>query len=193
MQPQGICQEKAGQYPEKLLGLGLHAHVNRYLRSVVYSLSQMRLSFAVPLVCVLLVLPGYLHSQNSGSDDYSGVYSFLRDGEFIQITIEEKGAASGFISRFGDSESDRGAFLDQFFKSGKLEAKKLSFTTENVHGTWFTFDGAFDRGPGKTPNEEAFYVVRGTLTRFATGADKKTNSQVRQVEFRSFPRDAAPN
>jgi hypothetical protein len=153
----------------------------------------MRLSFVVPLACVLLVLPAYLHSQNSGSDDYSGMYSFLRDGEFIQITIEEKGAVSGFISRFGDSESDRGAFLDQFLKSGKLEAKKLTFTTENVHGTWFTFDGVFDRGPGKTPNEEAFYVVRGALTRFTTGADQKTNSQVRKVEFRSFPRDAAPN
>ncbi len=159
----------------------------------MYSLSEMRLSFVLPLACVLLVLPGHLRSQNSGSDDYSGMYSFLRDGEFIQITIEEKGAVSGFISRFGDSESDRGTFLDQFLKSGKLEAKKLSFTTENVHGSWFTFEGTFDRGPGKTPTEEGFYVVRGTLTRSSTGDGKKTNSQVRKVEFRSFPRDAAPN
>jgi hypothetical protein len=153
----------------------------------------MRLSFVVPLACVLVVFPGCLHSQNSGSDEYSGMYSFVRDGEFIQITSEVKGTVSGFISRFGDSESDRGAFLDQFFRSGKLEVKKLTFTTENVHGTWFTFDGTFDRGPGKTPNEEGFYLVRGTLTRFSTGADNKTNSQVRQVEFRSFPGDAAPN
>jgi hypothetical protein len=193
MQPHEICQEKARQQPGKANGWRLNAHHNRYRRAVVYSVSQMRLSFVVPLACVLVVFPGYLHSQNSGSDDYSGMYSFLRDGEFIQITIEEKGAVSGFISRFGDSESDRGAFLDQFFKSGKLEAKKLSFTTENVHGNWFTFEGTFDRGPGKTPNEEGFYVVRGTLTRFSTGDDKRTNSQVRKVEFRSFPRDAAPN
>src|SRR5258706_3815168 len=116
MQPQEICQEKAGQQPGKAADLRLQAHDNRYRSSIVYSLSQMRLSFVVPLACVLVVFPGYLHSQNSGSDEYSGMYSFVRDGEFIQITIEDKSAVSGFISRFGDSESDRGACLDQFFK-----------------------------------------------------------------------------
>ena len=126
------------------------------------------------------------------ADDYSGMYSFLKDGEFVQITIEGKGAVSGFISRFGDSDSDRGTFLNQFFKSGKSEGSKLGFTTENVHGVWFTFEGGFDRGPGKKPDEEAYYLLRGALTRFSTDADKKVTSQVTQVEFKSFPRDAAP-
>jgi|SRR5450755_679871 hypothetical protein len=126
------------------------------------------------------------------ADDYSGMYSFLKDGEFVQIGIEDKGAASGFISRFGDSDSDRGTFLNQFFKSGKSEGSKLSFTTESVHGVWFTFEGTFDRGSGKKPDEEAYYVLRGALTRFSTDAEKKVTSQVTQVEFKSFPRDAAP-
>ncbi len=120
------------------------------------------------------------------------MYSFLREGEFIQITIEERGKVSGFVSRFGDSETDRGTFLDQFFKSGKFDTNNLSFTTESVHGSWFTFDGVFERGPGKRPEDEAYYVLRGTLTRFTTDAEKKTTSQVRRVEFRSFPRDPAP-
>jgi hypothetical protein len=124
--------------------------------------------------------------------DYSGMYSFLKDGEFVQIGIEEKGAVSGYISRFGDSESDHGTFLNQFFKSGKSEGSKLTFTTESVHGVWFTFEGAFDRGPGKTPVEDAYYLLRGALTRFSTDTEKKVASQVTQVEFRSFPRDAAP-
>jgi hypothetical protein len=125
-------------------------------------------------------------------DDYSGMYSFLKDGEFVQITIEAKGPVSGFISRFGDSDSDRGTFLNQFFKSGKSEGSKLSFTTESVHGVWFTFEGGFDRGPGKKPDEEAYYLLRGALTRFSTDTEKKITSQVTQVEFKSFPRDAAP-
>ena len=54
-------------------------------------------------------------------DDYSGMYAFIRDGEFLQLTIEEAGRVTGFISRYGDLESDRGVFLDQFFKQGKLE------------------------------------------------------------------------
>jgi hypothetical protein len=125
-------------------------------------------------------------------DDYSGMYSFLKDGEFVQITIEDKGSVSGFISRFGDSDSDRGTFLNQFFKTGKCDGGKLSFTTESVHGVWFTLDGAFARGPGKKPDEEAYYVLRGALTRFSTDTEKKISSQITQIEFKSFPRDATP-
>ena len=127
------------------------------------------------------------------ADDYSGMYSFLKDGEFVQITIEDKGAVSGFVSRFGDSESDRGTFLNQFFKSGKSQGSRLSFNTENVHGVWFAFEGTFDRGPGKKPDEEAYYLLRGALTRFTTDTEKKITSQVTQVEFKSFPRDASPS
>jgi len=123
-------------------------------------------------------------------DDYSGMYSFLKDGEFVQITIEDKGAVSGFISRFGDSESDKGTFLNQFLKSGKSEGVKLSFTSQSVHGVWFTFEGTFGRGAGKKLDEEGYYLLRGVLTRFSTDADKKTISQVTQVELKSFPRDA---
>jgi hypothetical protein len=128
----------------------------------------------------------------ASADDYSGMYSFLKEGEFIQITIEDKRTLSGFISRLGDSAADKGSFLDQFLKSGKVDGEKVSFTTESVHGVWFTFDGSFGRGPGKKPEEEAYYVVRGTLTRFETDAQKKTSSQARQVEFKSFPIDAEP-
>ena len=55
---------------------------------------------------------------SSAPEDYSGMYSFVKDGEFIQITEEDKGAVSGFISRYGDSDADKGAFIDQFVKSG---------------------------------------------------------------------------
>ncbi len=50
--------------------------------------------------------------------DYSGMYTFLREGEFVQVTIEDAGRVTGFVSRYGDLESDRGAFLDHFFKQG---------------------------------------------------------------------------
>src|SRR5882672_8433569 len=66
--------------------------------------------------------------------NYSGMYAFLREGEFVQVTVEEEGRVTGFISRFGDSGSDSGEILDQFFKSGKLDGKGLTFTTNVVHG-----------------------------------------------------------
>jgi len=131
-------------------------------------------------------------SPAPSTPDYSGMYSFVNEGEFVQITLEENGKVSGFISRFGDSGADKGTFLDQFLKSGKSEGASLSFMTENVHGVWFSFDGAFSRGSGKTPDDEGYYLLQGKLTRFSVDADKKTTSQERQVKLTSFPRDAGP-
>ena len=122
------------------------------------------------------------------ANDYSGMYSFLQDGEFVQITIEDAGHVTGFVSRYGDQESDRGTFLDHFFKEGKLEGSKLSFTTQIVHGVAFQFNGVFERGAGKTPADEAYYLLKGTLIESTSDAGKKTSSKSREVTFRSFPK-----
>ena len=123
------------------------------------------------------------------ADDYSGMYSFLQDGEFVQLTVEDKGRVTGFISRYGDLESDRGEFLDLFFKEGKLEATSLSFTTQTVHGVWYEFKGTVERGPGKSPGDEAYYLLKGTLVQNTTDANKKTTAKSRDVDFKSFPKD----
>ncbi|MGA8490338.1 MAG: hypothetical protein WB711_07950 [Terriglobales bacterium] len=147
------------------------------------------------LSLLLLVSCSLLAAQNppqnpASAQDYSGMYSFLREGEFVQITVEDAGKVTGFVSRYGDSESDRGAFLDQFFKQGKLDGTKLTFTTDTVHGVWYDFQGTIARGEGKAPSDEAFYVVKGTLIEYHTNADKKVTSQSHDVQFKSFPREA---
>src|SRR3989449_11618559 len=126
------------------------------------------------------------------TDDYSGMYSFLQDGEFVQVTVEDEGRVTGFVSRYGDLESDRGAFLDQFFKQGKLDGKKLSFTTETVHGAWYEFKGTVERGEGKNGGGEAYYVLKGTVAEYSTDANKKTSSKSREVAFKSFLQDMSP-
>src|SRR3989440_12773548 len=123
------------------------------------------------------------------AEDYSGMYSFLQDGEFVQVTVEDQGRVTGFVSRYGDLESDRGAFLDQFFKQGKLDSNKLTFTTETVHGVWYEFKGTVERGAGKNLGDEAYYVLKGTLMQYSTDANKKTVAKSREVSFKSFPQD----
>jgi len=123
------------------------------------------------------------------ADDYSGMYSFLQDGEFVQLTVEDKGRVTGFISRYGNLESDRGEFLDLFFKEGKLEGTVLNFTTQTVHGVWYDFKGRVERGPGKSPGDEAYYLLKGTLIQNTTDANKKTTAKSRDVAFKSFPKD----
>jgi len=130
--------------------------------------------------------------DSKGSQAYSGMYTFLREGEFVQLTVEDNGSITGFISRFGDGESDKGAFLDQFFKSGKLQDNKLAFTTEIVHGVSFDFKGTIERGEGKNPGDEAYYVLKGTLTENASDVNKKMTSHSREVAFKMFPQEASP-
>lgn len=143
----------------------------------------------VIVLTVPAILPGW-QGAAPATPDYSGMYTFLREGEFVQVTVEDGRKVTGFVSRYGDLESDRGAFLDQFFKQGKLDGNQLAFTTETVHGVWYEFKGAVERGEGKNPGDEAYYVLKGTLTEYSTDTSKKTSAKSREVVFKAFPQDA---
>jgi len=130
-------------------------------------------------------------ANSTSAADYSGMYTFLREGEFVQITVEEQGKLRGFISRYGDLKSDRGAFLDQFIKQGSIDGQNLKFATDTVHGVWFDFQGTAARGPGKTVNDEGYYVLKGTLTQHSSDSNHKDEAKSRDVVFKSFPQDVS--
>jgi len=121
--------------------------------------------------------------DNSPAEDFSGMFSFLKEGEFVQITLDKDGI-SGYISRQGAQDSDRGVFLDQWFSKASAKGFEFSFATKPLHSLWFEFKGTFSRGPAKARTEDGYYVLRGTLTEFVTDAEKKTTSRAREVEFK---------
>jgi hypothetical protein len=49
-----------------------------------------------------------------------------------------------------------------------------------------------ERGEGKKSGDEAFYLLKGTLTESSTDANKKTSSRSREVTLKSFPQDVSP-
>jgi len=118
--------------------------------------------------------------------DPSGMYTFLKEGEFVQLTVEE-GKVSGFVSRFGDTESDKGEFIDQFFDKASLEGSHLSFKTKTVHALWFEFDGTISVAPGKKVGDEGYRVIRGKLTLHASDAKGNDQASEKTVELKSFP------
>jgi len=159
---------------------------SRFMRLLsIFGLSLMLFSLRIPVTAQTPAPP-----TEAEAPDYSGMYSFVKEGEFMQITLEDKGKVSGFISRYGDSDNNQGTFLDQFIKSGSSNGKQVSFSTESIHGVSYSFAGSFERGPGKKPQDEAYYILRGTLTRNLTSPDNKNTVEKREVEFRSFPRHA---
>ncbi len=149
------------------------------------------------LACAVLFLAAVAGAQSqpaqtSATDDFSGMYSFLQEGEFVQVDFLPEGKISGFVSRYGDLESDKGAFLDHFIKKGTWKGRELSFETAPVHGVWFTFKGKVDRGPAKTRADEGYYVIKGTLSQFSTDAMNKPSGRSREVTFKLFPQDEEP-
>lgn len=123
------------------------------------------------------------HEKTAPAEDISGMYSFLREGEFVQINMEENGV-SGYISRHGDLDSDRGAFLDQFFDKASIDGHDVFFNTKPLHGVTFEFKGQFERGPAKSKVQDGYYILHGTLTELITGGDNKTTSRSREVTFK---------
>lgn len=123
------------------------------------------------------------------SSNYSGMYSFLRDGEFVQITVEE-GHVIGFISRYAAPEGE-GGFVNHFFKSASIDSDRLAFNTETVNGVSFDFRGTIERGDGANRSDEGYYVIKGSLTETTSDKTKKTSSTTSEVAFKSFPKDIA--
>lgn len=129
----------------------------------------------------------------AAATNYSGMYSFLRDGEFVQLTVEDNGHVIGLVSRYSDPQNDDSGFVEQFFKSSKLDGNQLSFTTETVKGISFDFRGTIERGEGKNRPDEAYYVLSGSLVENTIDETKKTSSRSLQVVLKSFPQDVAPS
>ncbi len=125
--------------------------------------------------------------------DYSGMYSFLSDGEFVQLNVEDEGHVIGFISRYADPAAPDSGFIEQFFESGQLDGRQLTFTTKPVQGMTFDFRGTIERGEGKSRNNDGYYVLKGTLVEKTIDEAKKTSSRSREVALKSFPQDLAPS
>src|SRR5271157_4489963 len=130
------------------------------------------LALAASLLSAAIARPlhspaGQDNAKAKSVDDYSGTYTFLREGEFVQLTVED-GRLSGYVSRYGDSDSDKGQFIDQFFDKTTLDGKRLSFNTKTVHGVWYEFSGVISIPAGKKPGEEGYRVIRGKLIQHTT-------------------------
>jgi hypothetical protein len=136
---------------------------------------------------------GEKNPVSTPAEDFSGMYSFLKEGEFLQINVE-KSAVSGYISRMGETDSDNGVFLDQFFDKVQIQGRDVSFITKPLHNLWYDFKGKFERGPGKTKFDDGYYVLRGTLKEVTLDENKKPVAHSREVELKYLgqPDDSTP-
>jgi hypothetical protein len=144
-------------------------------------------------LCFLLLLAlmsfGHARQKASTPDNISGMYSFLQEGEFVQIDMEDGNRVTGFISRLGDTDSDKGAVLDHLFQEGDLKGNQIHFKTKALHGIWYEFFGKVEQDNSKMPAQEGFHVLKGKLFQYVDDGRDKPNGKSREVTLKSFPMD----
>src|SRR5262249_17257818 len=112
------------------------------------------------------------------------LYSFLHDGESIQLNIQN-GNLTGWVSSHGSFESDHDTLLDRFFKEANLQGNRIYFITKPVHGCWFEFSGRLDRGEARDHSRQAYFRMIGPLTEYITDPDGRGTARKRDAVFKS--------
>ena len=111
--------------------------------------------------------------------DASGEYALGAGGK-IDVELQPD-RLSGFITRLGERESDQGTPLTFFFATSHLAGQRMSFTTRQIHGVWFSFEGTIVRGTAANRGEPGYYLLQGSLIMH------DASSQTQQVRVVQLP------
>lgn len=103
-------------------------------------------------------LPAEASGSYALSPNPAEVIEIILNGDGDQVRLQ------GYLTRPGDGTSDRGASLTYFFASTTVSPSQLTFITRQVHGVWWSFTGAIERGSAQVSTEKGFYYLTGMLT-----------------------------
>lgn len=113
----------------------------------------------------------------------SGEYIIDEEGSVVEITIEHN-QLTGYITKLVEREST----LTFFFDQTTLGGRQIRFTTKQVHGMWYSFDGEIVRGQATSEAENGFYLLRGSLVLHSGALHSGSGSETTMVSYRSTPR-----
>ena len=105
-------------------------------------------------------------------------------GSVVQITIDD-GVLDGYISKLVE---DQTSSITYFFDRTTINGDRLTFTPKEIHGIWYSFDGAIVRGDADNKQQTGFYGLRGT---WVTHNDAQKTQSTSTVSLKSTPRGGA--
>src|SRR3954467_13984494 len=122
-----------------------------------------------------------------GEDGVSNSYAFIGEDEDLQLSAVPGHILLGYVNTHGVGETDRDLLLSMFFQKGTIDGDQLYFITKPVHGLRYEFKGKLSRGTAKSPAEEGYFQIVGTLTQHLADEEGKVVSHSREAMFRSMP------
>jgi hypothetical protein len=115
----------------------------------------------------------------------SGEYT-LGTNEIVEVDLQSD-RLSGFITRMGDRESDQGTPLTFFFATSRLSGQRMAFTTRQIHGVWFSFEGTIVRGTARSRDQQGYYLLEGQLVLHDAANQTQQARNVSLPMARQFP------
>jgi hypothetical protein len=96
-------------------------------------------------------------------EDAAGFYRFHDPVQGVQI-IAHSGEISGYLLKLGKGGSDKGLVLGYEFSDVAGDQHQLWFTTRQVHGIWYGFEGRVVERHRLSQSAAGDYILQGTLT-----------------------------
>jgi hypothetical protein len=128
-------------------------------------------------------------AQFEDDDPFANSYTFLAADEELELSPVPGHILLGYVSTHGVGDTDRHLLLAMFFQKGTIDGDQIYFLTKPVHGLRYEFKGKVARGTAKSPVEEGYFQITGTLTENLTNGEGKVTSRNREVTFKSMPYD----
>jgi hypothetical protein len=116
--------------------------------------------------------------------DASGEYLLDEKGSIVEVTIDQ-GYLTGYVTKSADALADKDIPLTYYFDQAQVRGSRITFSTHEVHGLRYSFDGVIVRGDSQTRLVDGFYKLKGAWTTHNT---VRNSEEASQVSFKSTPR-----
>lgn len=93
----------------------------------------------------------------------AGFYRFHDDAQGVRI-VSHGGEISGYLLKLGKGTIDKDMVLGYDFSEVAGTRNQLYFTTRQVHGVWYGFEGKVVQHGSLKQEDQASYTLQGTLT-----------------------------
>jgi hypothetical protein len=111
----------------------------------------------------------------------SGEYMIDEVGSVVQITFENS-RLDGYVSKLLD---DQTSSVTYFFDRTTIDGDRLTFTTKQIHGVWYSFDGMIAHDGSRTRQQDGYYRLKGT---WVTHDEIHLHQSTSTVSLKSTPR-----
>jgi hypothetical protein len=108
----------------------------------------------------------------------TGFYRFRDDAQGVRI-VSHDGEISGYLLKFGQGITDKDMVLGYSFSDVAGTRNQLYFTTRQVHGVWYGFEGRILQHRSFDQTDGANYILQGTLTMHDEAQQTTQTAEVR--------------